>query len=79
MDFPVMIICTLQGSSVTQGNPVTFTAKTFAVQALNAPFQNKFFKGRACVSRGPKGAMEPPLFEALLVKTYTNDHSKIRP
>ena len=32
MDFPVTITCTLQGSSVTQGNPVTFTAKTFAVQ-----------------------------------------------
>ena len=31
MDFPVIITCTLQGSSVTQGNPVTFTAKTFAV------------------------------------------------
>jgi len=31
MDFPVKIACTLQGSSVTQGNPVTFTAKTFAV------------------------------------------------
>ena len=31
MDFPMIITCTLQGSSVTQGNPVTFTAKTFAV------------------------------------------------
>ena len=33
IDFPVKIIGTLQGSSVTQGNPVTFTAKTFAVWA----------------------------------------------
>ena len=31
--FPVMFICTLQGFSGTQGNPVKFTAKTFAVQA----------------------------------------------
>ena len=31
MDFPVIITSTLQGSSVTQGNPVTFTANTFAV------------------------------------------------
>ena len=31
MDFPLIITWTLQGSSVTQGNPVTFTAKTFAV------------------------------------------------
>ena len=31
IDFPLIITCTLQGSSVTQGNPVTFTAKTFAV------------------------------------------------
>ena len=31
MDFPAIVTCTLQGSSVTQGNPVTFTAKTFAV------------------------------------------------
>ena len=31
IDFPVKITCTLQGSSVTQGNPVTFTAFTFAV------------------------------------------------
>ena len=31
IDFPVKITCTLQGSSVTQGNPVTFTANTFAV------------------------------------------------
>ena len=29
--FPVMFICTLQGFSGTQGNPVKFTAKTFAV------------------------------------------------
>ena len=29
--FPVIITCTLQGFSVTQGNPVTFTANTFAV------------------------------------------------
>ena len=31
IDFPVKITCTLQGSSVTQGNPASFTAKTFAV------------------------------------------------
>ena len=30
-DIPIITTCTLQGSSVTQGNPVTFTAKTFAV------------------------------------------------
>ena len=35
MDFPVEITCTLQGSSVTQGNPVTFTAITFAVYPNN--------------------------------------------
>ena len=29
--FPVISKCTLQGSSGTQGNPVNFTAKTFAV------------------------------------------------
>ena len=29
--FPVMFICTLQAFSRTQGNPVRFTAKTFAV------------------------------------------------
>ena len=29
-----MFICTLQGFSGTQGNPVKFTAKTFAVQGL---------------------------------------------
>ena len=34
---------------------------------------------RACVSRGAKGAMAPPLFEVLLVKTCSNYHSKIRP
>ena len=32
MDFPMTITGTLQGSSVTQGNPVTFTAITFAVR-----------------------------------------------
>ena len=31
VDFPVIVKGTLQGSSVTQGNPVVFTAKTFAV------------------------------------------------
>ena len=29
--FPVVFTCTLQGFSGTQGNPVKFTAKTFAV------------------------------------------------
>ena len=33
---------------------------------------------RACISRGAKGAMAPPLFEVLLVKTCSNYHSKIR-
>ena len=35
MDSPVIGVCTLQGSSVTQGNPVTFTAKKFAVHTKN--------------------------------------------
>ena len=30
-DFPVITMCTLQGISVTQRNPVALTAKTFAV------------------------------------------------
>ena len=29
--FPVTIICTLQGTSVTQGNPAIFTGNKFAV------------------------------------------------
>ena len=31
IDFPLKITWTLQGFSVTQGNPVIFTANTFAV------------------------------------------------
>ena len=34
MDFPVHVTCILQGFSVIQGNPITFTAKTFAVCTL---------------------------------------------
>ena len=46
MTFPVMITCALQVFSVTQGNPVTFTAKTFAVcpicklSFLNGSYRN---------------------------------------
>ena len=35
--FPVMFTCTLQGFSGTQGSPVKFTVKTFAVNAHNKP------------------------------------------
>ena len=44
VDFPVIFTCTLQGSSVTQGNPVTFTTITFAVQLcqLKMNFLNNF-------------------------------------
>ena len=35
MCFPVTVICTLQGTSVTQGNLVIFTGNKFAVH-LNA-------------------------------------------
>ena len=31
MGFPITIICTLQGTSVTQGNPAIFTGNKFAV------------------------------------------------
>ena len=34
-DFPIIATCTLQGFSATQGNPVVFTAKTFAVWSEN--------------------------------------------
>ena len=32
MGFPITIICTLQGTSVTQGNATVFTGNKFAVQ-----------------------------------------------
>ena len=32
MCFPITVICTLQGTSVTQGNPAIFTGNKFAVQ-----------------------------------------------
>ena len=32
--FPVISTCTLQGFSGTQGNPVIFTVKTFAVYVM---------------------------------------------
>ena len=31
MCFPVTVICTLQGTSVTQGNPAIFAGNKFAV------------------------------------------------
>ena len=31
MGFPITIICTLQGTSVTQGNAAIFTGNKFAV------------------------------------------------
>ena len=31
MGFPITIICTLQGTSVTQGNATVFTGNKFAV------------------------------------------------
>ena len=31
MCFPITVICTLQGTSVTQGNPAIFTGNRFAV------------------------------------------------
>ena len=34
MGFPMTIICTLQGTSVTQGNASIFTGNKFAVQSI---------------------------------------------
>ena len=34
MCFPVTVICTLQGTSVTQGNPAIFTGNKFAVHKM---------------------------------------------
>ena len=34
MCFPITVICTLQGTSVTQGNPAIFTGNKFAVYPL---------------------------------------------
>ena len=34
MCFPVTVICTLQGTSVTQGNPAIFTGNKFAVYSI---------------------------------------------
>ena len=39
--FPVISTCTLQGFSGTQGNPVTFTANTFAVYCERADLSSK--------------------------------------
>ena len=36
MGFPITIICTLQGTSVTQGNPAIFTGNKFAVCVIKA-------------------------------------------
>ena len=43
MGFPVTIICTLQGTSVTQGNAAIFTGNRFAVYYpyLSAESSNK--------------------------------------
>ena len=38
MGFPITIICTLQGTSVTQGNPAIFTGNKFAVYLLDMPY-----------------------------------------
>ena len=50
--FPVIVTCTLQGSSVTQGNPVRFTAKTFAVQSSLHAEKNSILKGLTTDRKG---------------------------
>ena len=40
MGFPITIICTLQGTSVTQGNTAIFTGNKFAVQAKKRKLMN---------------------------------------
>ena len=49
-DFPMTSACTLQGSSVTQGNPVTFTTKIFAV----CVFRSRSPQGLLLISRVSK-------------------------
>ena len=38
MGFPITIICTLQGTSVTQGNSTVFTGNKFAVQGVSEKY-----------------------------------------
>ena len=42
MGFPITIICTLQGTSVTQGNAAIFTGNKFAVHIGWGGRFNKF-------------------------------------
>ena len=44
MGFPITIICTLQGTSVTQGNATVFTGNKFAVYGIQNFFQNQYKK-----------------------------------
>lgn len=50
MDFPVHVTCILQGFSVIQGNPVTFTTKIFAV----CVFRSRSSQGLLLLSRVSK-------------------------
>ena len=44
MGFPITIICTLQGTSVTQGNATVFTGNKFAVYSDgHSCFENAHF------------------------------------